>query len=100
MPQNKKTKRQAVALLPATRNGTRYDIRLSFWSMATMLSPHTTLRQGDNLEKLLGLDVGVVLIALEDIGLGDDAFEQPGDCAIDDGQQGPAMEVRQGFIQR
>jgi hypothetical protein len=54
----------------------------------------------DDTTYRLGLDGSVVLIALEDVGLGDDAFEQTGDGAVDDGQQRPAMEVRQGFIQR
>ena len=48
----------------------------------------------------LGLDVGMFLIALEDVGLGDDAFEQAGNRAVDDGQDGPAMEVGQGFVER
>ena len=48
----------------------------------------------------LTLHVGVFLIALEDVGLGDYAFEQAGDGAVDDGQDGPAVEVGQGFVER
>ena len=46
------------------------------------------------------MHVGVFLITLEDVGLGDDSFEQAGDSAVDDGQNRPAIEVRQCFVQR